>query len=483
METDPPAFDLETYIAGWAGHARTSRLLFIAERSTGLPLELEALKLLHNEVKKTENTQLYSLVVEKINGRLGPAFSFDRQWAEATDRKALTKQERLESELHGYKTNLIKESIRMGHNDLGDFFYERGDLQNAFRCYVRSRDYCTTSKHIITMCLNVIKVAVELTNPLHVTNYASKAESTPDLQSDPVALAKITASSGLALMHSKRYKQAARKFTEVSVELGTTFNNVIAPQDVALYGVLCALASFERSELQQRVMANIGFKEFMELTPEMRELVSDFYNCRYARCLRSLDALIPTLSLDMHLAPYIKELHAHIRQRALVQYTLPFKSVNLADMGAAFGLTLEELNKELARLITDGTVKARIDSHAGILYACHDDKRSSTFQHVLTCGEAYLKETKALLLRANMLQHDFVQKSRGDEVSLPGFRGGGGGGGGGGRRGFGPSADDDYLGKGPGRRGPSMGSVASGASRDERRFGPVGRPSGGRLAL
>ena len=55
-------------------------------------------------------------------------------------------------------------------------------LQNAFKCSVRSRDYCTTSKHIITMCLNVIKVAVELSNPLHVSNYVSKAESTPDLQ-------------------------------------------------------------------------------------------------------------------------------------------------------------------------------------------------------------------------------------------------------------------------------------------------------------
>lgn len=28
-----------------------------------------------------------------------------------------------------YKSNLIKESIRMGHNELGDFFYSRGDLQ------------------------------------------------------------------------------------------------------------------------------------------------------------------------------------------------------------------------------------------------------------------------------------------------------------------------------------------------------------------
>jgi hypothetical protein len=47
----------------------------------------------------------------------------------STDRRAHAKQERLESELHGYKTNLIKESIRMGHNDLGDYFYGRGDLQ------------------------------------------------------------------------------------------------------------------------------------------------------------------------------------------------------------------------------------------------------------------------------------------------------------------------------------------------------------------
>ena len=38
-------------------------------------------------------------------------------------------QERLEGDLTAYKANLVKESIRMGHNDLGDFFYAAGDLQ------------------------------------------------------------------------------------------------------------------------------------------------------------------------------------------------------------------------------------------------------------------------------------------------------------------------------------------------------------------
>jgi hypothetical protein len=52
-----------------------------------------------------------------------------RQLLESVDHAAAQKQERLESELHSHKTNLIKESIRLGHNDLGDFFYNRGDLQ------------------------------------------------------------------------------------------------------------------------------------------------------------------------------------------------------------------------------------------------------------------------------------------------------------------------------------------------------------------
>jgi COP9 signalosome complex subunit 1 len=41
--------------------------------------------------------------------------------------------DQLEGLLTGYKTKLIKESIRMGQNDLGDFYYERGDLQASER--------------------------------------------------------------------------------------------------------------------------------------------------------------------------------------------------------------------------------------------------------------------------------------------------------------------------------------------------------------
>jgi COP9 signalosome complex subunit 1 len=49
----------------------------------------------------------------------------------------------------------------MGLNDLADHYYETGDLQNALKYYTKSREYCTTSSHIMEMYQNVIKVCDE----------------------------------------------------------------------------------------------------------------------------------------------------------------------------------------------------------------------------------------------------------------------------------------------------------------------------------
>ncbi len=70
---------------------------------------------------------------------------------------------------------------------------------------------------------------------------------------------------------------------------------------MALYGGLCALAMFDRSELQSKVIGSVGFREFLELHPQVRDLIHDFHNSRYASCLAHLAALRPALALDIHL--------------------------------------------------------------------------------------------------------------------------------------------------------------------------------------
>ncbi|CAI0470619.1 unnamed protein product [Linum tenue] len=397
--------DIEAYAGLYSGRTKITRLIFIAVHCGNPSMEREALRMAYDEIKKGENTQLFREVVQKIGGRLGSNYGMDNAWCDSVDRRAEQRKEKLENELNAYRTNLIKESIRMGYNDFGDFYYAHGALGDAFKSYIRTRDYCTTSKHIIHMCLSAILVSIEMGQFSHVSSYVSKAEQTPEAL-DPTTIAKLKCASGLAHLDMMKYKLAARKFLEVGPELGNSYNEVIAPQDVATYGGLCALASFDRSELKNKVIDNLAFRNFLELVPEVRELINDFYSSRYASCLEYLANLKTNLLLDVHLHDHVEKLYDQIRNKALIQYTHPFVSVDLNMMANAFKTTVVGLEKELATLITDNQIQARIDSHNKILYARHADQRNATFQRVLQTGSEFDRDVKAMLLRANLIKHE-----------------------------------------------------------------------------
>jgi COP9 signalosome complex subunit 1 len=223
----------------------------------------------------------------------------------------------------------------MGHNDLGDFYHARGDLNAAFKCYVRTRDYCTTPRHVVNMCLNVIRVSVESENFAQVQNYVAKATQVPDVE-EPMVAAKLACAGGLAAIEARKYKLAAEKFTQLTVEVASGYDEVIGAVDIATYGGLCALASFDRSELKTHVLENPTFRTAMEVTPEVRECVEDFYNSRYSSLFDSLERLRPQLQLDLHLHDHVESLYDCIRRRSLIQYCTPFSVVDLRKMADAF---------------------------------------------------------------------------------------------------------------------------------------------------
>lgn len=69
---------------------------------------------------------------------------------------------------------------------------------------------------------------------------------------------------------------------------------------------------------------------------QVREVVHDFYNSRYATCFSQLEALRPVIAVDIHLHDHAAALYREIRTKALVQYCAPFSSVDLTKMAAAF---------------------------------------------------------------------------------------------------------------------------------------------------
>ena len=70
-----------------------------------------------------------------------------------------------------------------------------------------------------------------------------------------------------------------------------------------------------------------------------------------------------------------------------------------------FGLNVSFLMKIIMSL------QARIDSHNKVLYARHADQRNATFQRVLQTGNEFDRDVRAMLLRANLLKHDYNLKA------------------------------------------------------------------------
>lgn len=60
---------------------------------------------------------------------------------------------------------------------------------------------------------------------------------------------------GLGELACCRYKVAAQNFLRLNLDSWDT-NDVMTPNDVAIYGGLCALATYSRSELQSCIISN-----------------------------------------------------------------------------------------------------------------------------------------------------------------------------------------------------------------------------------
>ena len=60
---------------------------------------------------------------------------------------------------------------------------------------------------------------------------------------------------------------------------------------MAVYGGLCALATYDRHELQKNVISSSSFKLFLELEPQLRDILHKFYESKYASCLKLLDEM------------------------------------------------------------------------------------------------------------------------------------------------------------------------------------------------
>eukprot|EP01034_Spumella_vulgaris_P025381 gene25381-31838_t len=342
-----------------------------------------------------------------------PETLFDENWVQITEQKVNAQVDRFEAELSAAKSTMQKESIRTAHNNLAQFHRQTGNLNEAMKCYLRTRDFCATPQHNSEMCLNIIGISIDLNQFFNANNFLNKIT---DTSADIVLSSKLKAAAGMVFLHDSLYKAAALKFLEVDSVLGNSYTDVITSEDVGLYGTVCALATFTRQELRRSFVEKKGFfNNFTSLIPELKTLATGFIHGKYDGLLKHLDALRPRLLIDVHIGKSTQTLLNMIFERLIVQYCSPYDVVDMTRMATALGMDMDHLEKTVSQLITSDKLPARIDSQEKTLRRISVDNRSVLVEKVLNLAQVHSAATKRDLLRLSLLQNNFVVEAEGGD--------------------------------------------------------------------
>jgi 26S proteasome regulatory subunit N7 len=79
-----------------------------------------------------------------------------------------------------------------------------------------------------------------------------------------------------------------------------------------------------------------------------------------------------------------------MRLVAYKQYLESFKSVTIANMAAAFGVSSEFIDKELSNFIYIGKINCKIDKVSGVIESNRPNKKAQLFGESVKQGDALL---------------------------------------------------------------------------------------------
>ncbi|EPQ50766.1 PCI-domain-containing protein [Gloeophyllum trabeum ATCC 11539] len=432
-------FDLETYIASYEGRVVVDRLVHIITLAPSIAPQ--ALQLAVRHIQTLRDPTLYPVAVAAYDqaaslspGQLPSASevaTINQKWVDETSAKNQSERMKLEVELKTYTNNMIKESIRMAHRDLGEFYRSVGEYGTALRHFTKSREFCTTNQHILEMCLSVLELLIEQRNYSHVPTYIFKAEAALDqaaaggenpkgavgTKSKATAerekyQTKLDFALALSQLGQGMYEKAAHTFLKLGLpgKLGDWSGKLVASGDIAVYGTLCALASMSRSAIKSRVLENETFSVYIEQEPYVRDIVDAYMSNRFKAVLDLLEKYSTRHYLDLYLSSHVHDLTNLIRNRAIVLYFQPFSSIKLERMSSVFGWTVEEVERQVVALIQSGDIQARVDSQHKILKAKQVDPRAQLYAKALKAGSEMQSANRKLLLRMRLQQADLIVK-------------------------------------------------------------------------
>ena len=191
---------------------------------------------------------------------------------------------------------------------------DSGNYTGALSKYIEAKSYAGDTGTLLDINLKIMTTSIQSGSMTHVKSEASHALASEEILMDHILRSKVLACSGLYYLKQNRYDMAVNYFVDCSYSIHGNFPLVIASKDIALYGGLCALATFKRDLLKKKILDNVEFKKFLELQPAVSRLIRGFYESEYGLVMQALNDLKVLFCFFIYFILFFLELRYSVKK-------------------------------------------------------------------------------------------------------------------------------------------------------------------------
>jgi len=304
--------------------------------------------------------------------------------------------------------------------EAGDVDMKYGYLQEAFKHFAkyffenisknRAFDYSKDSMDLINMGAYVSLVSLCMDNYGYLYRYCENVVDLPVSGESKKDL--LRALYAISLFAYDRFAEAAQQLLQIKIAKSESdLRKVMTPQDYAYYTVMCSLATMSRNPLK-KVDENPNLKSILENVPELSGIINSFLASQYTDVYAKLANVRNANKFNTLFLKQAELLLNNITEKAIIQYCLPYKSVDLKIMAKSLGIDMVLLEDKLVIMSSEGKIRAKIDSHNKVLYLKKEDLKAKSFKTTLENGKKFIQQAREAILRMKMIKGELVLKSK-----------------------------------------------------------------------
>ncbi|KAI7865897.1 26S proteasome subunit RPN7-domain-containing protein [Spinellus fusiger] len=276
-----------------------------------------------------------------------------------------------------------------------DYYAKIGDKENALTAYNSLLNKSITLGTRIDIVFAIVRIGFFFEDYTLVRAKLEKLKELIEQGGDWDRRNRLKAYEGVYLMSIRDFKGAASLFIDTLSTFTST--EMMSYKDFVKYAVLTSVISMQRVDIKKKVLNAPEILEVVSEVPYLEDFMTSLYNCNYADFFRALAHIEDThLRTSRYLYPHMRYYTREMRIVAYAQLLESYRSLTLASMAQAFGVSEDFIDRELYKFVAAGRLNCVIDKVNGIIETNRPDAKNAQYQTVVKQGDLLLNRVQKL---------------------------------------------------------------------------------------